>query len=77
MANPKVSDFSHLFGDDAPDCKLMTIDFEQGIFYAAPPEEGRTMAEIVAKMVEARKTPQNSAHPSCSGFAIVQVRYLP
>ena len=77
MANPKISDFSHLFGDDAPDRKLMTIDFEQGIFHADTPEEGRTMAEIVAKMVEARKTPQNSTHPSCSGFAIVQVRYLP
>lgn len=55
VANPKISDFSHLFKEDSSVGKLMTIDFERGIFHADTPEEGRTMAEIVAKMVEARK----------------------
>lgn len=55
VVNPKISDFSHLFKEDSSVGKLMTIDFERGIFHADTPEEGRTMAEIVAKMVEARK----------------------
>ena len=55
MAGPKISDFSHLFGDDSRVGKLMTIDLERGIFHADTPEEGRTMAEIVFAMAAARR----------------------
>lgn len=55
VVNPKISDFSHLFADDAPDRKLMTIDFERGIFHADTPEEGETMNQIVTKVLEARR----------------------
>jgi len=55
MARPNISDFSHLFGDDSRVGKLMTIDFERGIFHADTPEEGRTMAEIVATIAAARR----------------------
>ena len=56
MSKPKISDFSNLFKDDSRLGKLMTIDIDRGIFHADTPEEGRTMADIVSKMLEARKT---------------------
>jgi len=59
MAGPKISDFSHLFDDDSRVGKLMTIDFERGVFHADTPEEGRTMAEIVATIAASRRAGLN------------------
>ncbi len=59
MAGPKISDFSHLLGNDSRVGKLITIDLERGFAHADTPEEGKTMAEIVFAMAAARRAGLN------------------
>jgi hypothetical protein len=58
MAGSKssISDFSHLFGDDSPVRKVMTIDLERGFVQTDTAEEAQAASGLVATLIAARQS---------------------
>ncbi len=51
-----ISDFSHLFGDDSPVRKVMTIDLERGFVQTDTDEEARSVSGVVASLIASRQS---------------------
>jgi integrase len=66
-SKPSIGDFSHLFDDDSPVRKAITMDYERGYFHADTPEESQTMAtamESYSRLQQGRLSQAVSQLPS-------------